>query len=85
MKNTINKLKRLYYRIVNSDPLKCEYHKDNFCNMVDGFYCTFPHCRIREEYLKKEPNFVSCVNCEYNDSCHSKQYGLGCNAGQNIK
>ena len=76
-----NKLKRIYYRIKNSDPLhNCEYCKDNWCNMVDGPFCTFPNCTIRFDYIGKE--FVFCPDCVEFDDCLSGKFGLGCYNGK---
>ena len=30
----------------------------------------------------EDSNFVSCVSCEFQDDCCSKQFGLGCNKGK---
>ena len=76
-----NKLKRIYYRIKNSDPLhNCEYCKDKWCNMVDGPYCTFPDCTIRFDHIGKE--FVFCPDCKFFDDCCSGKFGLGCHKGE---
>lgn len=76
-----NKFKRIYYRIKNSDPLhNCEYCKDNWCNMVDGPFCTFPNCNVRFDYLGKE--FVFCPDCVEFDDCLSGKFGLGCYNGK---
>lgn len=77
-----NKLKRIYYKIKNSDPLhNCEYHKQHCCVLVDGPYCTFPDCSIRFDYIGKD--FVYCPNCVYFDDCCSLRFGLGCFKGKN--
>lgn len=76
-----NKLKRIYYRIKNHDPLfNCEYHKKHWCVFVDGPYCHFPDCDIRFDYIGKE--FVYCPNCAYFDDCCSPKFGLGCFKGE---
>ena len=84
MKRIINKIKRFYYRIINSDPLKnCDYYKEIGCGLVDGFDCdvkTRITNRIHKE--SKDKNFVSCVNCDFLSECCSKQFGLGCNKGR---
>ena len=77
----LNKLKRIYYIIKNSDPLhNCEYCKENWCNMVDGPYCDFPYCNIRLKHLGKE--FVFCPDCNFFDDCCSPKFGLGCYIGE---
>lgn len=84
MKRIINKIKRFYYRIINRDPLfKCTFHKELGCSHVDGPLCNFPSCAIyRKHENYKDSNFVSCVACEYQEECCSKQFGLGCNKGK---
>lgn len=75
------RLKRIYYKLKNSDPLhNCEYCNDNWCNMVDGPFCTFPNCSIRFDYLGKE--FVFCPKCVEFDDCISGKFGLGCYLGK---
>ena len=87
MKRMINKLKRLYFKIKNSDPvIKCDYYKEVGCSFVDGFGCDIKTCSTNRIYKEsKDKNFVSCINCAFQDECCSKQFGLGCSKGQNIK
>lgn len=84
MKKAINKIKRFYYRIINRDPLtKCTFYKEFGCNHVDGLLCGFPSCDIYKEYIKrKDPNFVNCVACDFQQECCNKQFGSGCNKGR---
>lgn len=79
--NILNKLKRFYYKWKNNDPLyKCKLHKEKGCVHVDGPLCDHPNCSIAIEYLGD--NWVSCVDCKFQDLCSSKQFGLGCYNGE---
>ena len=49
---------------------------------VDGPLCDHPNCSMANEYLGD--NWVSCVNCKFQDECCSKQFGLGCYNGEKI-
>ena len=81
--NIFKKIKRLYYRFRNSDPVKnCPVYHEQGCSHVDGMLCDFPDCRIYHEYMGHE--WVGCASCEYNDSCGSHNYGLGCYEGKKI-
>lgn len=74
-------IKRLWYRWCNSDPVhKCPVYKNEGCVFVDGICCPFPDCDKVHKYLGHK--FVGCVNCQYNQECCSKNYGLGCYDGK---
>ena len=79
----INKLKRIYYKIKNNDPLfNCEYHQQHFCVHVDGPLCDFQNCNIRFNHIGED--FVYCQNCVYFDECCSTKFGLGCFNGKKL-
>ena len=81
--NILNKIKRFYYKWKNNDPLfKCKLYKEEGCVHVDGPLCDHPNCSMANEYLGD--NWVSCVNCKFQDECCSKQFGLGCYNGEKI-
>lgn len=81
--NIFKKIKRFYYRFRNSDPLHhCPYHLNEGCVHVDGPLCDFPKCSIYNNYMGNE--WVGCASCEYNGSCESHNYGLGCYEGKKI-
>lgn len=81
--NILNKLKRLYYKLGNSDPFyNCEYRKVNGCAIVDSPYCSYPNCHTLKNYLGD--NWVCCVECRFQDLCSSKQFGLGCYNGEKV-
>lgn len=84
IKRIINKLKRFYFKIKNSDPvIKCDYYKEIGCGLVDSFGCDVKTCITNRIYKEsKDKNFVSCVNCVFQDECCSNQFGLGCNEGR---
>lgn len=81
--NILNKLKRFYYKWKNNDPLfKCKLHKEEGCVHVDGPLCDHPNCSMANEYLGD--NWVSCVDCKFQNECCNKQFGLGCYDGRKI-
>lgn len=77
----LKKIKRLWYRWRNSDPVKrCDVYLTEGCSHVDGMLCNFPDCDIYHKYMKHE--WVSCGNCKYQEPCMSKNFGLGCYDGE---
>ena len=84
LKKFWKRLKRFWYRWRNSDPVyHCNVYREEGCSHVDGMLCDFPNCSIYHEYMGHE--WVGCAGCEYNESCCSKNYGLGCYEGKAIK
>lgn len=82
--NIFKKIKRLYYRLRNSDPVKnCPVYREQGCSHVDGLLCFFPDCDIVHEYMGHE--WIGCGGCTLNEQCCRKQYGLGCYDGERIK
>lgn len=78
--NIIKRIKRLWYRLCNSDPVyNCPVYKNEGCAHVDGPLCVPSDCDIVHKYLGH--GFVGCAACEFNDECYSKHYGLGCYNG----
>ena len=79
--NIFKKIKRLYYRWRNSDPVRyCPVFLKEGCSHVDGILCEFPRCEIYHRYMGHK--FVSCISCKYIDECCSVQFGLGCYDGK---
>lgn len=84
MINMIKFIKKIYYRIKNSDPvLKCPVYKNEGCSYVDGLYCDFPNCSILHKYMGDE--WISCFECIYKQDCAHRGYGLGCYNGKRQK
>lgn len=79
--NIFKKIKRLWYRWLNSDPYyKCPVFLEDICPHVDGVLCYFPDCDI---YHKRMGNdFVGCAGCVFQQECCSSQFGLGCYDGK---
>lgn len=83
MKKFFKAIKRFYYRWRNSDPVHhCTAYLDKGCSHVDGMLCDFPNCDIYKRHMGKK--FVGCAGCKFNDSCCSRNYGLGCYDGEEI-
>lgn len=77
----LNKLKRLYYRLKNSDPIKkCPVYLKEGCSHVDGPYCSFPGCSLVREFMGH--SWISCCECRFQDECSSNQFGNGCFDGE---
>jgi len=82
--NIKDKIKRLYYRLKNSDPVNsCPAYKKDGCAFVDDPYCKPSDCIILCEVMGDK--WVGCVNCAYQDECSSKDFGLGCFEGEEFK
>lgn len=80
----VKKIKRLWYRWRNSDPIrKCPVYKAEGCAHVDGVCCPFPDCSIVHRYLGHK--WVSCGVCQYQDVCCSRNFGNGCYDGKTAK
>ena len=78
------KIKRLWYRWRNSDPVhRCPVYKNDGCCHVDGPLCDFPRCSMYREYMGIK--WVSCAECEYAGDCCSVKFGLGCYDGKPAK
>ena len=76
----IRLLKRFYYRLKNSDPVRsCPVYKQEGCSHVDGLCCDVRNCAILKKHMDKE--WVGCASCLFIDTCSSKDFGLGCNNG----
>lgn len=84
MNRIVNKLKRLYWRWRNSDPVrKCPVYKNEGCSHVDGLLCNFPNCDIYHDYMGDK--WTYCPDCQYIDNCgYTNKYGLGCYNGCKI-
>lgn len=78
--NIIKRIKRVWYRLCNSDPVyNCPVYKNEGCAYVDGPLCVPSDCEIVHKYLGHR--WIGCVACQFNDECCSKHYGLGCYNG----
>lgn len=50
--NIIKRIKRIYRRIYNGDPVyNCPVYKNEGCAHVDGPCCAFSDCEIVRKYL----------------------------------
>lgn len=79
--NIVRRIKRFWYKLRNSDPVRnCPVYQKEGCVHVDGLLCMFPNCKLVHQHLGHE--WVSCVACEFNDACCSKNYGYGCYEGE---
>ena len=79
--NIIQKIKRLYYKFRNDDPVhKCPVYLKEGCSHVDGILCNYPNCSMVHNALGDK--WISCVECEHQDLCCSKNFGLGCYEGK---
>ena len=75
------KLKRLFYRVWNSDPVRsCPVFQNKGCLMIDDPYCNVSDCRIIDKCMGEK--WVGCAICAYQDACCSKHFGLGCCDGR---
>ena len=76
----IGRIKRFWYHLLNRDAVRnCPVFLNEGCAHVDGFLCDFPDCETFRKYVGKD--WVSCIECSFNESCSSRNYGLGCHDG----
>ena len=74
-------LKRWFYALKNGDPVRsCPVFQNRYCGVVDDPYCKMSDCRILDEYMGEK--WVGCARCIYQESCCSKNFGLGCIEGK---
>lgn len=82
--NIKDKIKRLFYRVKNSDPVyNCPVYLNDGCALVDSPYCEISNCRILGKW--KGDKWVGCAICAYQDACSSNNFGLGCCDGEKCK
>lgn len=80
----IRLFKRLYYRLINSDPVKnCPVYKDEGCAFVDCPYCNISNCLFIDKL--KGDKWVGCAICAYQDACSNSNFGIGCYNGEKEK
>jgi hypothetical protein len=78
--NIFKSIKRLFFKLKNNDPIhNCPTYLKEGCSFVDGPFCTHPNCSIERTEFGED--WVSCVECSYQEYCSSKNYGLGCYEG----
>lgn len=78
--NIIKRIKRFWYRLRNSDPVRnCPVYKNEGCAFADSPYCVSYDCHSLQKYLGHK--WTRCGNCKFSDECCSKNYGFGCYNG----
>lgn len=79
--NIIKRIKRFWYRLRNSNPVRnCPVFKDRkFCVFVFSPRCKSYDCPTLQKYFGYK--WTRCGNCKLSDECCNKNYGFGCYNG----